>query len=78
MTFKGKLILYNVASFYSWPKRLLGLEGFPIKHKNLSEVKREFGYKKWVALLKIFFGISNFTLADVEAEIKNIRQLRSL
>ena len=59
MTFKDKIILDNIASFYSWPACLLGLEAFPIKYKNPSEVKREFGYEKWGALFKIFSGISN-------------------
>ena len=44
MTFKGKITLDSIAFFYSWPARLLGIEAFPIKYKNLSEVKREFRY----------------------------------
>lgn len=72
---KGNITLDNIASFSSWPARLLGLETFPIKYKSPSEVKREFGDEKWGGLLEMFSRIPNFTLADVEAKEKNLKEI---
>ena len=72
---KANITLDSIASFSSWPARLLGLETFSIKYKSPSEVKREFGDEKWGALLEIFSGFPSFTLADVEAKEKNLKKI---
>lgn len=69
------ITLDNMASFSSWPARLLGLEAFPVKKKSPSEVEREYGVEKWGALLEIFSGIPSFTLADVEEKEKDLKKI---
>ena len=72
---KAKITLDSIASYSPWPARLLGLEPFSVKHKSSSEVMREFGDEKWGALLEMFSGISNFTLANVEAKEKDLKAI---
>jgi len=73
--YKAKITLDSIASYSHWPARLLGLEPFSKKHKSPSEVMREFGDEKWGALLEMFSGMSNFTLANVEAKEKDLKAI---
>jgi hypothetical protein len=58
--------LDDLPRFSDWPKRLLSLEPFGVKHKTESEVLREFQVEKWGELLKQVRELGNPALHDVE------------
>jgi len=68
----AKITLDDLAAYSPWPSRLLGAEKFTQKHKNPSEVIREFGDEKWGRLLELFSSRPNITLAEVELMEKDL------
>lgn len=58
--------LDDLPRYTNWPKRLLSLESFSIKHKTAQEVLREFNQDKWGQLLKQVRNMPKPTLDEVE------------
>jgi hypothetical protein len=56
----------DLAKYSAWPKRLLGLEAFDVKHKSEREVLREFQDERWGTLLDQARKLGKPTLADIE------------
>lgn len=73
--YRSKITLDSLAAYSPWPARLLGLDPIEQKHKNAKEIMREFGDEKWGALLEMFSGDSNFTIADIEAKEKKLKSV---
>ena len=61
-----RISLDELPRYSDWPKRLLGLEPFAVKHKTESEVLREYRDEKWGQLLKRVQNMSEPTLSEVE------------
>lgn len=56
----------DLAKHSVWPKRLLGLETFGVRHKSELEVLREFQAERWAALLERARSLEHPTLSDIE------------
>ncbi len=68
------ITLDQIAKYSSWPSKLLSIEPFAYRHKNASEINREFGDEKWGRLLDIFEKKSTFSLNDLEIAEQNLNQ----
>jgi hypothetical protein len=58
--------LNDIPNFTDWPKRLLSLESFGVRHKTEKEVLREYQDEKWGRLLKQVRLLGKPSLLDVE------------
>jgi len=58
--------LNDLPRFSDWPKRLLSLERFEIKHKTEAEVQREYQDEKWGELLLRVRSLSKPTPIEIE------------
>jgi hypothetical protein len=56
----------DLAKYSAWPKRLLGLEPFGVRHKSEREVLREFQDERWGPLLDRAQNLGRPALAEIE------------
>jgi len=69
------LSMNELATWSSWPARLLSIDSFKIRHKSPKSVIREFGDDKWGSLLSYFSDVSSFKLSDVQAMEQDLDEL---
>jgi len=61
-----KYTINDLPLFSPWPARLLGLESFPKKNKNKTEIEREYEKEKWGPLLEAIQKIDNVTIGQTD------------
>ncbi len=69
-----KISLDEIANYSAWPPRLFSLDYFADRHKNSTEVNREFGDEKWGRLLKSFKDEPILKIDDIEAAEQDLEQ----
>ena len=63
---REEITLDDLPRFSGWPKRLLSLEPWEVRHKTAAEVEREFEREKWGRLLSATRSLATPTLDAVE------------